>query len=144
MFDEAERLYSTLICHLVRNPRSEMGKKKLPRAIFALDGRGSRKKVDISTRAVLADLNVNGGLHLHGIMLVPIETRLRESIKMHFDRDSRYYSSYIRDDRPLRRIHVEPIRSTPEIATDYAMKSLKRIFDLEHILILPKSQSEIR
>jgi hypothetical protein len=143
MFDEAERLYSTLVCHLVRNPRSEEGRKKLPKAIFALDGGGSRKKVDMSTRAVLADLNVNGGLHLHGIMLVPTETRLRESIKMHFDRNSRHHSSYVRDDRPLRRIHVEPIRSTPEIATDYALKSLKEMVDLDNILVLPKSQSEL-
>jgi hypothetical protein len=85
---------------------------------------------ELSARAMLAEVTINDGLHLNGIMLTRIDTRLRVPLNMHLDPNGQHYQEYVHDGRPLRRIHV--------------LKSLKwRIPDLDNVLIFPKTLSEL-
>ena len=143
MADEADRLYSTLINHVVHNPRSASQAAKLPVWIVAPDY-PVKKLIGMSDKAILAEVKINDGLHLNGIMLMRIDTRLRVTLKMHLDQTSRYYREYVREGYPLRRIHVAPVEKTTKVMADYTLKSLKRrIPDLDHILIFPKTLSEL-
>ena len=143
MADEADRVYSTLIRHVVHNPRSPSQAAKLPIWIVAPDYQ-VKKQNGMSAKAILAEVKINDGLHLNGIMLMRIDTRLRVTLKMHFDPNGRNYRHYIKEGCPLRRIHVEPVEETPKVMADYTLKSLKwRIPDLDHILIFPKTLSEL-
>ena len=73
-----------------------------------------------------------------------IDTRLRVTLNMHFDPNGHNYQHYIKEGYPLRRIHVEPVEETPKVMADYTLKTLKwRIPDLDHILIFPKTLSEL-
>ena len=142
MADEADRVYSTLIRHVVHNPRSPSQAAKLPIWIVAPDYQV--KKHGMSAKAILAEVKINDGLHLNEIMLMRIDTRLRVTLSMHFDPKGQYYQEYVHDGHPLRRIHVEPVRKTPNVMADYTLKSLKwRIPDLDNVLIFPKTLSEL-
>lgn len=81
MADEADRVYSTLIRHVVHNPRSPSQAAKLPIWIVAPDYQV--KKHGMSAKAILAEVKINDGLHLNGIMLMRIDTRLRVTLSMH-------------------------------------------------------------
>jgi hypothetical protein len=143
MSGEADRVYSTLIRHVVHNSRSPSQAAKLPVWIAAPDY-PVKKQGSVSDRAVLAEAKINDGLHLNGIMLMRIETRLRDTLRMHLDPNSRYYREYVRDEYPLRRIHVQPVERTPKVMATYTLKSLEwRIPDLNHILIFPKTLGEL-
>jgi len=135
MLDEADRVYNMLIRHCVRDTRSPAQRKKLPIALFALDN----KLGAFDRHRRIRPHNANDGLHVHGVVLVHLDCRLRVTLEMHVNQLSQYY---VRDDRPLRRFHVAPIRSAPGNAVDYALKSLKAKFDNDELLVLPKSKSE--
>jgi hypothetical protein len=45
--------------------------------------------------------------------------------------------------RGLRQIDVKPITYTPEYVTEYGLKSLKRRFSTDEIIIFPRSVSEL-
>jgi hypothetical protein len=143
MSDEADRVYSTLIRHVVHNPRSPSQAAKLPIWIVAPDY-PTKKQQGMSHRAILAEVTINDGLHFSGIMLARIDTRLRVPLNMHFDPNGPHYQEYVHGGHPLRRIHVQPVRRTPDVMTDYTLKSLKwRIPDLDNVLIFPKTLSEL-
>jgi hypothetical protein len=143
MADEADRVYSTLTNHVVHNQRSPSQAAKLPIWIVAPDY-PFKKKHGMSARATLAEVKINDGLHLNGIMLMRIDTRLRVTLKMYFDPNGDNYRHYIKEGDPLRRIHVEPVEETPKVMADYTLKTLKwRIPDLDHILLFPKTPSEL-
>ena len=143
MADEADRVYSTLIRHVVHNPRSPSQAAKLPIWIVAPDY-PVKKQRGMSAKAVLAEVKINGGLHLNGIMVTRIDTRLRVPLNMHFDPNGENYDHYVKERYPLRRIHAVPVEETPKVMADYTLKSLKwRIPDLDHILIFPKTLCEL-
>jgi hypothetical protein len=99
---------------------------------------------ELSARAMLAEVTINDGLHLNGIMLTRIDTRLRVPLNMHLDPNGQHYQEYVHDGRPLRRIHVQRVEKTPNVMADYTLKSLKwRIPDLDNVLIFPKTLSEL-
>jgi|HubBroStandDraft_4_1064222.scaffolds.fasta_scaffold125373_2 hypothetical protein len=135
MLDEVDRIYNTLIRHCVRDTRSPTQRKRLPIALFALDN----KLGAFNRNRRIRPLNSNDGLHVHGVVLVHLDCRLRVTLEMHVNQFSHYY---VRDDRPLRRFHVAPIRSAPGAAVDYTLKSLKAKFEDDELLVLPKSKSE--
>ena len=86
MADEADRVYSKLILRqeVVYNPRSKSQAAKLPIWIVAPDY-PVKKQREMSAKAILAEVKINGGLHLNGIMVTRIDTRLRVPLNMHFD-----------------------------------------------------------
>jgi hypothetical protein len=137
MSDEADRFYKTFIRHVVHNARSQKSQRKLPLWPVVPD-------LPKDMKSSFPEFRLNDGLHLNGPMLIPINTRMRETLWMHVQPEAKYYHEYVRPDRPLLRIHVEPIEFSPERMTDYAMKTLKfKIPDLDCIQIFPKSISEL-
>ena len=109
MANEANRVYSMLIRHVVHNPRSPSQAAKLPIWIVAPDYQ-VKKQDGMSAKAILAEVKFNDGLHLNGIMLMRIDTRLRVTLNMHFDPNGHNYRHYIKEGHPLRRIHVEQLK----------------------------------
>lgn len=137
MADEADRIYATLLRHVVHDARTVRGQRKSPLWIVAPD-------LPKSLKLSFPEFRLNDGLHLNGPMLIPIKTRMRETLWMHVQPGAKYYHEYVRPDRPLLRIHIQPIEFSPERMTDYAMKTLKfKIPDLDYIQVFPKSISEL-
>jgi hypothetical protein len=51
---------------------------------------------------------------------------------------------YIHRERPLARVHAQPILNDPGYVTEYVLKSLSRQrFSLDDLVILPRSRSEL-
>lgn len=140
---EAERVYSTLVRHVVRHPERKSSQSKLPIWVFAPDYPIWKRGKD-GGRASLADVSVNDGLHLQGVMFLPVESRMRVTLGMHMHPMRRWYREYVRPDHPVYRIHVEPIEETLDVAADYVLKTLKgRVPDLGYVEVLPRTLSEI-
>ena len=134
MEDAIDRVYGTLVRHMVRDPRSPSERRKLPKLYAFPDY--PRKKMDS-----WKDVTINGGLHYHGIILLPLETRLKTTLPMYMKRNARHFVKF---GGPIRRIHIEPIDRTPERAASYAFKAMEyRIPDSNRMLILPKAVSEL-
>jgi hypothetical protein len=92
-------------------------------------------------RPRLVDVVVNGGLHVHALLILPRVSRLRESAAEHFRQNE---AVYVNERSRLQRVHVTPIVADSDFVTDYAMKSLKaRRFDGDEIIVLPHSFSEL-
>jgi hypothetical protein len=114
MNDEVQRVYSTFVTRVVRNPRSEVNKASLPFLITVPD-RPTFKR----NNQKISDLKINNGLHLHGILCVPGTSRLRVDVPTHFKTKEAVYVK-----NRLLRIDVTPIYSADVV--DYAFKSLKK------------------
>jgi hypothetical protein len=87
--------------------------------------------------------STNDGLHYHGVLLVPVQSRLKIPVHQHFDENQDYYLR----DGILRKIDVRPfIGADVANVVDYALKGLKtgRLPDDENLLILPKTHREIQ
>jgi hypothetical protein len=136
MFDETERVYSTFVTRVVRRPLSPGSVDNLPVMIAAPDlpvGKGDKP---------LKQVALNGGLHLHAVLLVPPRSRLQVPADEHF---RLHQALYVGDQRRLDRIDVRPIEETVERAVGYVLKSLRRRrFSLDDLLVLPRAQSELR
>ena len=117
MGNAIERVYATLINHVVRDPRSQSERKKLP-MLYAFPDY-PRQKMEPFRRE---DITVNDGLHYHGIVLIRIDTRLKVGLDMYIKQN---YQHFVRFGGPLRRIHIEPVDRTPRKAVDYVLKSIE-------------------
>jgi hypothetical protein len=137
MEEEIKRCYATMVTRIVRKPLSEASRDRLPVWICCPD-RPVPKTIKDSYR----DVTINDGLHYHGLAAIPPCNRLKEPLPLHVARYNRLYApagSF------LRQLQVEPIDRRPEYVAGYAMKSLPRgRFDLDDILLLPRSNSEMR
>jgi hypothetical protein len=141
MENEIERVYATLINHVVHNSRSPSQRKKLPKLYAFPDY--PRKKMDPFR---WEDVMINDGLHYHGIILIPIDTRLKISLDMFIneEKNEKTYRHLVKFGGPLRRIHIKPVDRTPQKVAGYAFKSIEwRIPDSNKMLILPKAVSEL-
>src|ERR1700688_5280105 len=100
MADEVYRVYETLITNVVRKPKSPSWKQYCPFFIGSPD-----LPVAKSDKELVRNLNVNGGLHFNGCLLLPPKgrRRLRGHLDDHFrNNQERYY----RDEYPLDRLHA--------------------------------------
>jgi hypothetical protein len=113
MNDEVQRVFSSFVTRVVRNPRSEAQRASLPFLITVPDRPVSKKD-----KQSLSDLAINNGLHLHGILCVPWNSRLKVDAGTHFHANNALYVK-----NRLLRIDVKPVYS-PEVV-DYAFKALK-------------------
>jgi hypothetical protein len=136
MEDEIDRIYSTLVRHVERYPRSPSGAKRVPILIAFPDYPTQRGSGD------WRDIVINDGLHYHGIVLIHTESRLKIRLDTHI-KDQ--YRHYVRLGDIVRRIHVQPIdEATAKRVTGYGFKALEwRIPDTDRLLILPKALSEL-
>jgi hypothetical protein len=92
-------------------------------------------------KQTLAQVTINGGQHVHGILGIPATTRMRINLADHVASKSVYTDArYTR----IRHIHVKPITSRPAYTVGYGLKGLKYGFaDSNNLLILPLSSSEV-
>ena len=89
----------------------------------------------------LRDLQVNGGMHLHGMAAIPPNTRLNARLDLHFEIDQ---NRYVKPGFPLSRIHAKAVTERLEYTAEYAFRSIKRgNFDFADVLILPHDESEM-
>ncbi len=97
---------------------------------------------------MLDDVKINGGLHVHAVVLVPRRSRLRTGLKQHVEeRQALYLGHHGR----LRRVHVARIKAgTEAVAVDCAMKTwaaqgprMGRRMGMDDVLVLPRSASEL-
>jgi hypothetical protein len=120
----------------VHDSRSKSQREKLPK-LYAFPDYPRQKMEPFK----LEDVTINDGLHYHGVILIPNETRLKISLDMFFDQRKEYL---IKRGWPLRRIHCEIIDYAPRKAVDYVLKAIEwRIPDSNKMLILPKAVSEL-
>jgi hypothetical protein len=141
MEQEIERVYATLVRYMVHNPRSKSERKKLPR-LYAFPDYPRQKMEPFR----LEDVMANDGLHYHGIVLIPNNTRLKMGLDMFINEEEneKTYRHLVKFGGPLRRIHIKPVDRTPRNAVDYVLKSIEwRIPDSNKMLILPKAVSEL-
>jgi hypothetical protein len=84
----------------------------------------------------------NGGLHFHGLLMVPPDTRLGVPVEQHF-RD--YQDMYLGQRRLITRLDVRPVNETHERVVDYVFKTILRgrvSYD-DGVLILPRARDEL-
>jgi hypothetical protein len=138
MKDEIERAYSTFITRVVRDPNSPKSAGQLPVLVAMADLPTFRRH----RGGDRADALVNGGLHYHGVLLVPPASRLQTGVDFHF---FKHRKLYLRDRHCLDRIHVLPIVSDPARAVGYALKGLAngRLSYDDCLLVLPRTAGEL-
>ena len=87
----------------------------------------------------VGEVSVNDGIHMHGVMVVHKQTRLKERLDLHFLRKRKLYVT-----GKICRIHAEPITSRAAFVTDYGGKAIKRRrFSTDHVLVLPRTVAEL-
>ena len=136
MKDELQRVYSTFVTRTNRKPRTA-SPDELPVLIAAADLQVS-KKDSRSSPLILC----NGGLHFHGLLLVPPDTRLGVPVEEHF---REYQDMYVGKRRLITKLDIRPVTETPERAVDYVFKTILRgrvSYD-DGVLILPRSRDEL-
>jgi hypothetical protein len=69
----------------------------------------------------LRDFRFNNEVHMHGSLLVPGRSRLKEWVETHF---KRYENRYVRNN--LLRLKVQPIESTPREVVSYVFDARDR------------------
>lgn len=147
MLDEAERVYRTFITRVARRPLSPRSQDSLPVLIIAPDLPVGK------TGKPLADVAVNDGLHLHGVLLVPPRSRLPLPADKYFRQNQALYLSGPSNpdglDEPRQsrflRVDVRPIDGPVEPVVAYALKSVARHrFTPDDVPVLPRALAEVR
>jgi hypothetical protein len=136
MKGELQRVYSTFVTRTHRKPRSTPS-DELPVLIGAAD-LPVYKKDSRSSPLVLC----NGGLHFHGLLMVPPDTRLDVPVEEHF---REYQDMYLGKRRLITKLDVRPVTETHERAVDYLFKTILRgrvSYD-DGVLVLPRTRDEL-
>lgn len=137
MNDEVERVYSTFITRVVRKPNVIFQRYscECPILIAAPD-----RPVPKHKKQRLKDVTINDGRHMHGILVVPRASRLKQDVVSHFEKFRKLYVK-----NRLCRLDVQAIESDLPGVVDYAFKSMKGAeFGYDDIVIFPKSEAELR
>lgn len=130
MHREIEKMYGHLATRMVRKPQSPAWKGLLPIGLFSPDF--PVRKFGLGEGGALEDVSINDGLHMHGIMLANCWGRIPIGLHEHFREKTRHYCT-----PKIRRIHIEPIRHSPEEVVGYALKGLvKRTVSIDDIGVL--------
>jgi hypothetical protein len=137
MRDEVERIYSTFVTRVVRKPRSSSALGRLPILVGSLDVPTFK-----GWRASISDVRVNGGLHVHAVLLVTPESRLTTSVREHFRTNDLVYR---KGGARVARIHVEPVETDPRRVTRYAMKAIAGggVTYEDGLILFPRAVSEL-
>ena len=135
MRDEVTRVFSTFITRVERNPTRFAA--PLPILVAAPDTPVRKRH-----RQAVHDVALNGGAHVHAVLLVPPASRLRMTAEEHFRLNQELY---LGDRSRIVRLDVRPVTHSPERVLDYVLKSVRRgRFALDDVLILPRAVSELR
>jgi hypothetical protein len=129
------RFYSTLLTRIVRNPHSAFQQSQRPILIAVPD-----YPVFKHDKQKISDIAINDGLHMHAMLAVPWQSRMKEDIISHLQR---YNRLYVKD--PFKRINISEIEDNIGRVGDYVFKSIKTVrCSWDDIIVLPKDRSEIR
>ena len=131
-----EGIYASFLTRVIRDPRKSSSAQ--PILIGCPDWPVRKNK-----KTILSEVITNDGLHYHGVLIVPVQSRLKIPVHQHFSENQDHYLR----DGILRRIDVRPfINDDVSTVVDYALKGLKtnRLPDDENLLILPKTHLEKR
>jgi hypothetical protein len=133
MKDEIQRFYLTLVTRTHRKPRTA-SPDELPLLVAVAD-LPVYKRDKTSSPMVLC----NGGLHFHGLLLVPPTNRLKEPVDQHIRGRRDLYL------RGLADLHVRTVTHADERVVDYVFKTVRRgrISYDEGTLLLPRIAREI-
>jgi hypothetical protein len=137
MNDEIDRVYSTFLTRVVRKPNVLFQRYlcQCPILIAAPD-----RPVPKHEKQRLKDVTINNGHHMHGILLMPWVSRLKQDVVSHFEKYRRLYVK-----NRLLRLDVRAIESNLPGVVDYSFKSMKGSeFGYDDIVIFPKSEAELR
>ncbi len=136
MTKEIEHFYTNLITRIIRKPSQKSNLERCPRLVAFPD-----LPVSKGSKTALADVAVNDGLHFHGVLLVPVKSRLKCDLKVHINANRRLY---IGNHGQLRDVHLKKIAFDPKGVSDYVFKLWKRNPEFaEWLVVLPRSQSEL-
>lgn len=135
-------IYGRMVSRFVRRPRasSATSKDRLPILIGCADFPVFKKQ---PIRGAGIDPNVDGGVHYHGLLVIPPSTRLGgQSAQEHFAKNDEVY----RRDTGIVRIDVRPVSPNDVKKTlRYCLKAIcRRTVGIdEGLLILPRALSEL-
>ena len=130
MHKQVTRLYERLATRMVRKPRSSKWAKWLPIGIFIPDMPVPKSRK--GQKSTIADVSINDGLHMGGIVLGNRWGRVRVPLDQYFEENAEKYL-----DGKIRNIDVQRITYEPDYVVDYALKSLlKRTASNDDILVL--------
>jgi hypothetical protein len=141
MQQEVEKIYNRLATRMVRKPQSPKWKGLLPIGLFSPDfpvrKYGLGEGGDPST---VECASINNGLHMHGIILANRWGRIPIGLHEHFRSEMRHYLT-----PKVQRIHIEPIRHSPEEVVDYALKAVvRRRISIDDIRVLNWGGDSVR
>ena len=130
MHQEVTRLYGRLTTRMVRKPRSPKWVPLTPMGIFIPDKPVPKSRKD--QKSTIADVSINEGLHMHGIVLGNRWGRICVPLDQYFEENA---GKYVKG--KIRNIDVRRITYEPGYVVDYALKSLlKRTASNDEILVL--------
>ena len=130
MKQEVTQLYGRLATRMVRKPRSPRWGGYLPVGLFIPDLPVPKSRK--GKKSTIADVSINDGLHMHGIVLGNKWGRMRRGLDEHFEADMGQYLT-----NKVRNIHVAPITHNPGYVVEYALKGLvKRTAFPDDVLLL--------
>ena len=133
MHRDIERVYSRVAHRFAHHPDKPSQRRYLPLLVASPD-----LPVFKTDKVSVADVTLNDGLHEHGILLTPMESRFRyELITWVKER-----APWLMRDTRLQRIHCARLDTTPGKATEYALKANGRSLPEDGLLVLPKALSE--
>lgn len=136
MRDQISRLYSTFVTRVHRSPTTAPT-HRLPLLVGALD-----LPVYKRNRLSAPTVSPNDGLHFHGILIVPPNSRLKGTVSDHF---RLHFGLYGTDPGGIARIDVRPVVDDRAGVMNYVLKTVGngRLSYDDAIVILPRSKSEL-
>lgn len=130
MNQEIERTYNRLGTRMVRKGWSPKWAGYLPIGIFIPDLPVPKSRW--GKKSEIADVSINDGLHMGGIIIANKWARVRTDLREHFIKEKQIY-----EQGKIRSIDVVPITHHLEDVVDYTLKSLKRrTSSLNDVLVL--------
>jgi hypothetical protein len=137
MQQEVDYFYRTLLTRLIRRPRREEQRTRLP-MLIAVPDRPVNKYHHATS---LADITPNTGVHMHAILVIPKVSRLEQPLRRHI---RRHPELYLGAHGKLRKIHVRRVKQLEDRVIDYTFKHVKRrTFSFDDVLILPRAADEL-
>jgi hypothetical protein len=133
MWKGMRKFYGRFCTEFMHDGRAKSEQKRLPKLWLFPD-----LPVFKYEKTSLREVNINGGLHFNGPMLLPPVSSFKECPIKHIAENQGKYARYGID-----RIHIMPGGDIPGLA-DYAAKNIKnRRANEEDIMQLPRSVTEL-
>jgi hypothetical protein len=138
MQQEVTRVYNRLGTRMVRKTWSPRWAGYLPVGLFVPDLPVPKKRK--SKKSTIADVSINDGLHMGGIVLGNKWGRVRNGLEKHFqEEEDKYVTGKIRE------INIERITHNLDDVVDYTFKGPKRrTVSLDDVLVLNWGRSARR